>query len=161
MEEAYNWASFSTFFIQARTLRVGRRDTSLRYHYHWLPRHWNPHKAPLASSLRPTHSPLPNSQPSLQQTPLPDNMLFSHIILTPTWEWVWALLPILATYSVFSRVRTWLRLRHIPGPPFAAWSKVWLLSKALGGRFHLDTAEVCEKYGQCRRRTRNGKESTS
>ncbi|KAH8764092.1 cytochrome P450 [Hyaloscypha sp. PMI_1271] len=41
-----------------------------------------------------------------------------------------------------------MRLRHIPGPPLAGWSKaVWLLRKSLGGRFHLDTAEACEKYG--------------
>jgi hypothetical protein len=42
----------------------------------------------------------------------------------------------------------WHRLRHIPGPSFAGLSKFWLLRKALGGRFHLDTAEACEKYGR-------------
>ncbi|PMD31924.1 cytochrome P450 [Hyaloscypha variabilis F] len=74
-------------------------------------------------------------------------MLLSHITLTPAWEWAWVLLPVLVTYAVFSRVRTWLRLRHIPGPPLVGWSKAWLLRKSLGGQFHLDTAEACEKYG--------------
>lgn len=103
--------------------------------------------------------PSPSSRSFLRQPPLPGNMLLSHITLTPAWAWAWAyaLLPVLVTYAVFSRVRTWLRLRHIPGPPLVGWSKAWLLRKALGGRFHLDTAEVCEKYGQCRRRARNGK----
>jgi hypothetical protein len=76
-------------------------------------------------------------------------MLFSRVTLTLAWPWAWALLAVLVAYAVVSRVRTWLRLRHIPGPPVAGWSKAWLLRKALGGRFHLDTAEVCEKYGQC------------
>jgi hypothetical protein len=91
--------------------------------------------------------PSPISRSFLRQPPLPDNMLLSHITLTPAWAWAWALLPVLVTYAVLSRVRTWLRLRHIPGPPLVGWSKAWLLRKALGGCFHLDTAEVCEKYG--------------
>jgi hypothetical protein len=61
----------------------------------------------------------------------------------------WAVLAVLVWRAVVSRVLTWLRLRHIPGPSFAGLSKFWLLRKALGGRFHLDTAEVCEKYGRC------------
>jgi hypothetical protein len=60
---------------------------------------------------------------------------------------IWTLLAILIGYAFISRLRTWFRLRHIPGPAFAGFSKVWLLRKAIGGRFHLDTAEVCEKYG--------------
>ncbi|KAE9374995.1 pisatin demethylase [Stipitochalara longipes BDJ] len=77
-------------------------------------------------------------------------MPFSHPILTLAWPsaWAWALLAVLVASAVIFRVRRWLRLRHIPGPPLAGWSKAaWLLRKALGGRFHLDTAEVCEKYG--------------
>ena len=116
------------------------------------------HHCPLFS---PLFSPSPSSRSLLRPPPLPDNMLLSHITLTPAWAWAYALLPVLVTYAVFSRVRTWLRLRHIPGPPLVGWSKAWLLRKALGGRFHLDTADVCEKYGQCRRRARNGKGFTS
>jgi hypothetical protein len=76
-------------------------------------------------------------------------MLFSHVTLTLAWPWAWALLAVLVASAVVSRVRRWRRLRHIPGPLLAGWSKAaWLLRKALGGRFHLDTAEVCEKYGR-------------
>ncbi|KAH8748372.1 cytochrome P450 [Hyaloscypha finlandica] len=60
---------------------------------------------------------------------------------------IWTLLAILVGYAFISRLRTWFRLRHIPGPAFAGFSKAWLLRKAIGGRFHLDTAEACEKYG--------------
>jgi hypothetical protein len=77
-------------------------------------------------------------------------MVFSRVTaaLTPAWPWV--LLMLLVAYSVVYRVGRWMRLRHIPGPPLAGWSKVvWLLRKSLGDRFHLDTAEACEKYGQC------------
>lgn len=66
---------------------------------------------------------------------------------TLTLAWAWAFLAVLVGYAVVSRIRTWLRLRHIPGPPAAGWSKFWLIRKALGGRFHLDTAEACQKYG--------------
>jgi hypothetical protein len=65
-----------------------------------------------------------------------------------TITWGWGLLAALITTTIVVRVRTWLRLRHFPGPPLAAWSKLWLLRKTSGGRFHLDTAEACEKYGK-------------
>ncbi|RDW65159.1 hypothetical protein BP5796_09851 [Coleophoma crateriformis] len=70
-------------------------------------------------------------------------MLFSRVSLAL----VWTLLAVLVGYTAVSRIRTWLRLRHIPGPSFAGFSRFWLLRKALGGRFHLDTAEACEKFG--------------
>jgi hypothetical protein len=60
---------------------------------------------------------------------------------------VWGLLAFLIGYAIVRRTRTWLRLRHIPGPPFAGISELWLLFKTLGGRCHLDTAEACTKYG--------------
>ncbi|KAE9363167.1 cytochrome P450 [Stipitochalara longipes BDJ] len=43
--------------------------------------------------------------------------------------------------------RTWLRLRHIPGPRFAGVAELWLLQSVRGGRCHMDTAEACKKYG--------------
>jgi hypothetical protein len=64
-----------------------------------------------------------------------------------TITWGWRFLATLIAVIIVVRVRSWLRLRHIPGPPFAAFSKLWLLRKTSGGRFHLDTAEACEKYG--------------
>lgn len=64
-------------------------------------------------------------------------------LLTPGW----AFFAMLICVAVLLRTRTWLRLRHIPGPPFAGFSELWLLRKTLGGRCHLDTSEACKKYG--------------
>ena len=50
--------------------------------------------------------------------------------------------------AVVQRTRSWLRLRHFPGPIFASFLEWWHLKHVLGGRMHLDTAEVCEKYGK-------------
>lgn len=59
----------------------------------------------------------------------------------------WGLFAMLIGVAIVARIRTWLRLRHIPGPPFAGFSELWLLRKTLAGRCHLDTAEACSKYG--------------
>ncbi|KAB5550779.1 cytochrome P450 family protein [Coniochaeta sp. 2T2.1] len=53
----------------------------------------------------------------------------------------------LALYVFFSRLVVWQRLRHIPGPPEAGWSKLWLVRHQIGGRLCLDLPAVCEKYG--------------
>jgi hypothetical protein len=52
------------------------------------------------------------------------------------------------TVVVIQTTRTWLRLRHIPGPFSAGFFSWWELKHTLGGRMHLDTTEVCEKYGK-------------
>jgi len=57
------------------------------------------------------------------------------------------LVAILLGLLISSCIRTYLRLRHIPGPPGVGFSKLWLLKKSFGGRFHLDTLELCENYG--------------
>ncbi|KAK5653208.1 hypothetical protein OQA88_9106 [Cercophora sp. LCS_1] len=54
-------------------------------------------------------------------------------------------------YIFISRFRTWYRLRHIPGPTSAGWSKLWLLKHQLGGRLPKDLADACEKYGSLTR----------
>ncbi|PMD29002.1 pisatin demethylase [Hyaloscypha variabilis F] len=63
---------------------------------------------------------------------------------TEPFRWIVA---ILLGLVVSSWIRTYIRLRHIPGPPGVGFSKLWLLKKSFGGRFHLDTLETCEKYG--------------
>lgn len=50
-------------------------------------------------------------------------------------------------YLLVSRIRQYFRLRHIPGPPGAGFSKWWLIGRITSGRTHLDYFEVCEKYG--------------
>lgn len=50
-------------------------------------------------------------------------------------------------FAIALRTRTWLRLRHIPGPFAAGISELWLIKHTQGGRIHMDTAEACETYG--------------
>jgi hypothetical protein len=50
-------------------------------------------------------------------------------------------------FAIGQRTRTWLRLRHIPGPFTAGISEFWLIRHTQGGRIHMDTAEACETYG--------------
>lgn len=60
------------------------------------------------------------------------------------WAWL-ATLPI-ALWFIQS-LRSYLRLRQFPGPPVAAWSKLWMMRSTLHGRMHLDVAEACKQYG--------------
>ena len=43
--------------------------------------------------------------------------------------------------------RQWYRLRHIPGPTSAGWSKWWQLRSAMGGAYHERLKDAAEKYG--------------
>ncbi|KAM0327966.1 hypothetical protein ACHAQA_005365 [Verticillium albo-atrum] len=43
--------------------------------------------------------------------------------------------------------RDWCRLRHIPGPRWAAFSKWWMLRNTLGGKMHLALKRACDEYG--------------
>lgn len=45
---------------------------------------------------------------------------------------------------------TWRRLRHIPGPRSAGFSKWWMLRNTLGGSMHLALKAACETYGKGR-----------
>jgi len=54
---------------------------------------------------------------------------------------------VFAIYVLISRIQTWNRLRHIPGPIAASWSRTWLVKSQLGGKLPRDVSDVCEKYG--------------
>lgn len=56
-------------------------------------------------------------------------------------------LGLLGYYSA-STYTTYRRLRHIPGPRVAAFSKWWMLRNTLGGSMHLALKEACETYGK-------------
>lgn len=61
-----------------------------------------------------------------------------------------ATLYICVTALVFLAVRQfwqWHRLRHIPGPTSAGWTKWWQLRSAMGGAYHERLKEAAEKYG--------------
>ncbi|RXG41783.1 hypothetical protein VDGE_30535 [Verticillium dahliae] len=54
---------------------------------------------------------------------------------------------LLVLQGLIFRWRRYLRLQHIPGPPTAGWSRLWLLRQALGGECHKAFSETNEKYG--------------
>lgn len=51
-------------------------------------------------------------------------------------------------YSVALRFIEWHKLRHIPGPPLAAWSRLWLLRHVMSGKLCKRVEEVCGEYGK-------------
>ncbi|KAI0023898.1 cytochrome P450 [Xylariomycetidae sp. FL0641] len=48
---------------------------------------------------------------------------------------------------LFLSVRSWYRLRHVPGPFLASISSLWLVRNALSGRLHEHLRKVGEDYG--------------
>ncbi|CAK7269790.1 hypothetical protein SEPCBS57363_003778 [Sporothrix epigloea] len=54
---------------------------------------------------------------------------------------------VLLAYTAASTIKSWHRLRHIPGPPGVGYSKWWLLRNTLGGHLHLATKAACKEYG--------------
>jgi len=50
-------------------------------------------------------------------------------------------------YLIATSVTTWSRLRHIPGPFSAGFSKWWLIRRQMTGKLVLDLQDVCKKYG--------------
>lgn len=59
-------------------------------------------------------------------------------------------LGLLGYFSV-SIYTTWRRLRHIPGPRSAGFSKWWMLRNTLGGSMHLALKAACDTYGHIAR----------
>jgi cytochrome P450 len=53
----------------------------------------------------------------------------------------------LVVYLVVSRVAAWLRLRHVPGPFRAGWSKFWLVRRQAAGKLVIDLENACKEYG--------------
>ncbi|OLN97575.1 Pisatin demethylase 4 [Colletotrichum chlorophyti] len=71
-----------------------------------------------------------------------DKNLSSHV-----WSPLLMLFAALFIYLAAVRYRSWNRLRHIPGPPSAAFSKWWMLRNTLGGQMHLALKQACDDYG--------------
>jgi hypothetical protein len=51
-------------------------------------------------------------------------------------------------YSIANRLRQWLRLRHVPGPTIAGFSKIWVLNLCWRGTFFEGLGQVCKEYGK-------------
>jgi hypothetical protein len=60
----------------------------------------------------------------------------------------YSLIIVVLIIVIIQRIRLWLRLRHVPGPPGTGFSKFWLLRHTLGGRIHFVLQEAAEKYGK-------------
>ncbi|KAK0609885.1 pisatin demethylase [Bombardia bombarda] len=57
----------------------------------------------------------------------------------------------LAVWVIVSTLRQYYRLRHIPGPRIAGFSKWWLLRNEMSGRMPFACYDVTEKYGSIAR----------
>jgi hypothetical protein len=53
-------------------------------------------------------------------------------------------------YYVISSIQSYWRLRHIPGPPLAAFTSLWWIRATNSGEGHLALADVCTNYGMDR-----------
>lgn len=67
-------------------------------------------------------------------------VIFNSIVLT-------GVLVSSVLYIFASRIKTYLRLRHIPGPAGAALSRSWIFNKTMAGRIPNALAEVAGEYG--------------
>lgn len=62
------------------------------------------------------------------------------------------LLGATGTYLVISSVSQYWRLRHIPGPPLAAWTNLWLMQRMNGKeKFYNIRKRLHQKYGPVQR----------
>ena len=59
-----------------------------------------------------------------------------------------SVISLLSVSWAISSFLAWRRLRHIPGPRWAAFSKWWMLRNTLSGKLHLETKAACKKYGK-------------
>ncbi|KAF4508881.1 hypothetical protein G6O67_005210 [Ophiocordyceps sinensis] len=64
---------------------------------------------------------------------------------------VGCVLVLVVVWRALSTLRQYWRLRHIPGPSSAGFSKWWLVRAVGGGRTHLDLYEACQKHGSVAR----------
>ena len=65
----------------------------------------------------------------------------------PVQRYVALLIFLYLTYFVVSTVRSYRRLRHIKGPPLAAWTNLPLWRELTSTTTHLWLSEVSSKYG--------------
>lgn len=50
-------------------------------------------------------------------------------------------------YYAVTSIRSYRKLRHIPGPRLAAFSQLWLFKVTAGGDLYLTAEKVLRKYG--------------
>jgi hypothetical protein len=62
--------------------------------------------------------------------------------------WCYLICLSILAYFVFANVRSYRRLRHIPGPILGAFSNLWWIRAAISGQGHLALGDACTKYGR-------------
>jgi hypothetical protein len=76
------------------------------------------------------------------------NSLSKNPIPYPSSGLILYLLSLLLLAHVIQRVRGWYRLRHVPGPPLAGWTSLWLTKGFINGAFFQNVPALAEKYGE-------------
>src|SRR4051794_23335163 len=69
-------------------------------------------------------------------------------------QWCYLICLCILAYIVFANVRSYQRLRHIPGPTLGAFSNLWWIRAAISGQGHLALADACTQYGEMKERRR-------
>lgn len=54
-------------------------------------------------------------------------------------------------WYILTSIHSYWRLRHIPGPPLAAFTSWWWIHAAVSGKGHLALADACSRYGSIAR----------
>jgi hypothetical protein len=63
-------------------------------------------------------------------------------------HWSYLICLSILAYFVFANVRSYRRLRHIPGPTLGAFSNLWWIRAAISGQGYLALADACNQYGK-------------
>ncbi len=71
----------------------------------------------------------------------------NRLVATPTSVLVWSLVGFLVVANAVHRTIRWRRLRHIPGPPLAGWTSLWLTSSYFRGGFLETYEELAARFG--------------
>jgi len=67
---------------------------------------------------------------------------------------LWGLL-LFAVYVLITTTYQWFRLRHIPGPRFAGFSKwFWMVPNIWREQMPIELSRECRKYGELKPKTK-------
>jgi len=75
-------------------------------------------------------------------------MDLSHLASLPWTHGVIATVVVLSLYALISSFMSFWRLRHIPGPPLACVSQLWLFQITAQGRLYLAAEDAFKQYGR-------------
>ena len=62
-------------------------------------------------------------------------------------QWPFTLLSLCLGLFTIASLRSYLRLRHIPGPLIASLTDWWWVQKSISGKGHLAISDLCDRYG--------------